>query len=459
MQVVYDRCCGLDIHKKLIVACVLSRTPQGVQKEIRTFSTMLSDLFRLRDWLKASDCQVVAMESTGVYWKPIWNVLEEELELLLVNAQHIKAVPGRKTDTKDAEWIADLLQHGLLRASFVPPRPQRELREVTRYRSKLVAERARLVNRIQKVLEDSNVKLASVATDITGVSGRAILRALLDGEDDPVVLAELARGRLRSKRDELTQAVQGTLRNHHRFLLTSQLRQLDFYDLQIAELDQEIARRLGVQTGPDDPELQGGEPTSVQPASSADPVPDGGPDLATRSPQPDPARSQAEVIRILDEVTGINQRIAQIVVAELGIQLDQFPSEGHVVSWAGLCPQAKISAGKRLSTKTGKGNRWLKQALIEAAHGAARSKNTYLGAYYQRLKKRMGSKKAIVALAHRILVIIYHLLKEQQSYRELGPGHADEQAAQSSKRWAIRRLEQLGFAVTLTPKDHEEEVA
>src|SRR5260221_951252 len=401
------------------------------------------------------------MESTGVYWKPIWNVLEEELELLLVNAQHIKAVPGRKTDTKDAEWIADLLQHGLLRASFVPPRPQRELREVTRYRSKLVAERARLVNRIQKVLEDSNVKLASVATDITGVSGRAILQALLDGEDDPEVLAELARGRMRSKHDKLAQAVQGTLRDHHRFLLTSQLRQLDFYDLQIAELDQEIARRLGVQTGQDDPEPQGDGLASDNRTPSTDSLSDGGADPASRSPRPpsDPARSQAEVIRILDEVTGINQRIAQIVVAELGIQLDQFPSEGHVVSWAGLCPQAKISAGKRLSTKTGKGNRWLKQALIEAAHGAARSKNTYLGAYYQRLKKRMGSKKAIVALAHRILVIIYHLLKEQQSYRELGPGHADEQAAQSSKRWAIRRLEQLGFAVTLTPKDHEEEVA
>src|SRR5260370_8724629 len=257
MQVVYDRCCGLDIHKKLIVACVLSRTPQGVQKEIRTFSTMLSDLFRLRDWLKASDCQVVAMESTGVYWKPIWNVLEEELELLLVNAQHIKAVPGRKTDTKDAEWIADLLQHGLLRASFVPPRPQRELREVTRYRSKLVAERARLVNRIQKVLEDTNVKLASVATDITVASGRPTFQPLLARDDDPEGLAELARGRMRSKHDQLAQAVQGTLRDHHRFLLTSQLRQLDFYDLQIAELDQEIARRLGVQTGQYDPEPQG----------------------------------------------------------------------------------------------------------------------------------------------------------------------------------------------------------
>jgi transposase len=381
MQVIYQRCCGLDIHKKLIVACLLIMSSQGVQKEIRTFRTTLPDLYRLRDWLVANECQMVAMESTGVYWRPIWNVLEEELALMLVNAQHMKAVPGRKTDMKDAEWIAELLQHGLLRASFVPPRPQRELREVTRYRSKLVEERARLVNRIQKVLEDSNVKLASVATDITGVSGRAILRALLDGEDDPEVLAELARGRMRSKREELTQAVQGTLREHHRFLLKSQLRQLDFYDTQISELDQEIARRLGMPTCPDDPKPLGSGPLNGNRASSADQVPDCATDSASHSPEPssDTARSQAEVMRILDEVTGINQRIAQIVVAELGVRLDQFQSSGHLVSWAGLCPAAKISAGKRLSTKTGKGNRWLKQALIEAAHGAARSKNTYLG--------------------------------------------------------------------------------
>lgn len=461
MQVLYHRCCGLDIHKKLIVACLLRVASQGVPKEMRTFGTTLSELYRLRDWLVANECQIVAMESTGVYWKPIWNVLEEELKLLLVNAQHIKGVPGRKTDTKDAEWIADLLQHGLLRASFVPPRPQRELRELTRYRTKLVQERARLVNRIQKVLEDSNVKLASVATDITGVSGRAILQALLDGQQDPQALVELARGRLRSKRDELAQAVQGTLGEHHRFLLKSQLRQLDFYDTQIGELDQEIARRLGVQSGPQDPDPTGGGPINGQQVPLAECASESAQNAPALSPQPssEPARSKVEVMAVLDEVTGINQRIAQIVLAELGTRLDQFPSEGHLVSWAGLCPEAKISAGKRLSTKTGKGNRWLRQALIEAAHGAARSKNTYLGAYYQRLKKRMGSKKAIVALAHRILVIIYHLLKEQQSYRELGPAHADEQALESSKRWAIRRLEQLGFAVTLTPKDHEEEVA
>ena len=456
MQVVYQRCCGLDIHKKLIVACLLICTAQGVQKEIRTFSTMMEDLLRLRDWLKANECQVVAMESTGVYWKPIWNVLEEELELLLVNAAHLKAVPGRKTDTKDAQWIAELLQHGLLRASFVPPRPQRELRELTRYRSKLVEERARLVNRIQKVLEDSNVKLSSVATDITGVSGRAILNALLDGQDDPERLSELARGRMRSKREQLAQAVQGTLGEHHRFLLRSQLRQLDFLDAQIAELDHEIARRLGVQTDPEDPDSKGGEPTNERTlAQTADLSAEA---AQSRKPpkagqEPGIRLSSTEVIRILDEVTGINGRIAQIVVAELGTHVDRFQSEAHLVSWVGLCPAAKISAGKRLSTRTGKGNRWLRQALIEAAHGAARSKNTYLGAYYQRLKKRMGSKKAIVALAHRILIIIYHLLHEQQSYRELGPGHAEEHATESSKRWAIRRLEQLGYQVTLQPAE------
>ncbi len=391
-----------------------------------------------------------------MYWKPIWNVLEEELELLLVNAAHLKAVPGRKTDTKDAQWIAELLQHGLLRASFVPPRPQRELRELTRYRSKLVEERARLESSIQKVLEDSNVKLSSVATDITGVSGRAILNALLDGQDDPERLSELARGRMRSKREQMAQAVQGTLGEHHRFLLRSQLRQLDFLDAQIAELDHEIARRLGVQTDPEDPDPKGGEPTNERNlAQTADLSAEA---AQSRKPpkagqEPGIRLSSTEVIRILDEVTGINGRIAQIVVAELGTHVDRFQSEAHLVSWVGLCPAAKISAGKRLSTRTGKGNRWLRQALIEAAHGAARSKNTYLGAYYQRLKKRMGSKKAIVALAHRILIIIYHLLHEQQSYRKLGPGHAEEHATESSKRWAIRRLEQLGYQVTLQPAE------
>jgi transposase len=453
MQVIYQRCCGIDVHKKMIVACFLICTAQGVHKEIQTFSTMLQDLYRLRDWLKAQRCEAVAMESTGVYWKCIWSVLEGELELLLCNAQHIKAVPGRKTDIKDAEWIADLLQHGLLRASFVPPRPQRELRDLTRYRSSLAADRARLVNRIQKTLEDTNIKLASVATDITGKSGRAILEAMLHGEQNPQKLAELAQGPMKEKREQLAQALQGTLGDHHRFLLESQLRQLDFLTLQIREIDQEIAHRLGVPSEPDAPNVpdlssdlwakEEARETPVPGASAQSSLP-----LSTQSEAHTPL-SSAEAIRILDEVTGINVRIGEIVVAELGLQMDRFPDEAHLCSWVGLCPAAKISANKRLSTKTGKGNRWLRQALIEAANAAARSKATFLGAYYQRLRKRMGHKKAIVALAHRILIIIYHLLKEQQSYRELGPDHVDEQAAEVAKRRALRTLEQLGYDITL----------
>lgn len=469
MKVIYTHCCGLDIHKKMIVACMLISTPDGIEKEIQTFSTMLQDLFRLRDWLKAKGCQAAAMESTGVFWKPIWNVLEDEMKLLLVNAQHMKAVPGRKTDIKDAEWIADLLQHGLLRASFVPPRPQRELRELTRYRSTLTQERTRLVNRIHKVLEDTNIKLTSVATDITGKSARAILDALLAGEQDPEVLASLALGRMRGKREQLREALQGTLSQHHRFLLSSQLRQLDFLETQLDELDQEIAKRLGLESSSGKPEacdeIQD-EPTLEQMPQERviiPPVPDHptdeqpheepvgtSPDQRTCLPdQQKMPLSAAQVVHILDEVTGINVRLGEIIVAELGTNMDQFPSEAHLVSWVGLCPDAKISAGKRLSTKTGKGNRWLRQALIEVANAAARSKGTYLGAFYQRLRKRMGHKKAIMALAHRILVIIYHLLKRQQSYQELGPGYAEEQANQASKRWAIRRLEQLGYHVTL----------
>ncbi len=449
MQIMYRRCCGIDVHKKMIVACLLLITAQGVQKEIQTFTTMVPDLFRLREWLKAQHCEAVAMESTGVYWKSLWNVLEGEMELLLCNAQHIKAVPGRKTDIKDAEWIADLLQHGLLRASFVPARPQRELRDLTRYRSSLAADRARLVNRIQKTLEDTNIKLASVATDITGKSGRAILEAMLAGEQNPEKLADLAQGRMKEKREQLAQALQGTLTDHHRFLLASQLRQLDFLTLQLREIDQEIAHRLGLQSDPDAPSLPGptdsaAKEETVHPAQAPSSSPS--PCVQSDSPQP---LSHVQAIRILDEVPGINVRVGAIVVAELGLEMDRFPDEAHLASWVGLCPAAKISANKRLSSKTGKGNRWLRQALIEVANAAARSKGTFLGAYYQRLRKRMGHKKAIVALAHRILIIIYHLLKQQQAYRELGPEHVDEKAAEAAKRRALRTLEQLGYDVSL----------
>ena len=455
MQIMYHRCCGIDVHKKMIVACLLIISAQGVQKEIQTFSTMVPDLLRLRDWLKAQHCEAVAMESTGVYWKCIWNVLEGEMELLLCNAQHIKAVPGRKTDIKDAEWIADLLHHGLLRASFVPLRPQRELRDLTRYRSSLAADRARLVNRIQKTLEDTNIKLASVATDITGKSGRAILEAMLHGEQDPEKLAELAQGRMKEKRAQLVQALQGTLGDHHRFLLESQLRQLDFLTLQLREIDQEIAHRLGLPSDPDAPsptDSTGSLPAKEEIIAHPPETPEGSPSACVQPDSPQ-SLSSAEAIRILDEVPGINVRVGAIVVAELGLEMARLPDEAHLTSWVGLCPAAKISANKRLSTKTGKGNRWLRQALIEGANAAARSKGTFLAAYYQRLRKRMGHKKAIVALAHRLLVIIYHLLKEQQSYRELGPDHVNEKAAEVARRRALRTLEQLGYDVTLQPTE------
>jgi len=384
MQLLYQRCCGIDVHKKMIVACLLSITDQGVQKEIQTFSTMIPDLFRLRDWLHAQECQAVAMESTGVYWKCIWNVLEEGMDLLLCNAQHMRAVPGRKTDVKDAEWIADLLQHGLLRASFVPPRPQRELRDLTRYRSSLAADRTRLVNRIQKTLEDTNIKLASVASEITGKSARAILEAMLAGEQNPEKLADLAQKRMKGKREQLVEALQGTLGAHHRFLLNSQLHQLDFLTGQMREIDQEIAHRLGVQSDPDELEpadVPGSSSVKEQEATLTE-TSDSSSSACVASNSPPPF-SSAQAIRILDEVPGINVRVGAIVVAELGLEMARFPDEDHLASRVGLCPAAKISANKRLSTKIGKGNRWLRQTLIEVANAAARSKGTFLRAYYK----------------------------------------------------------------------------
>jgi transposase len=327
---------------------------------------------------------------------------------------------------------------------------------LTRYRSSLTADRARLVNRIQKTLEDTNIKLASVLTDITGKSSRAILEAMIAGEQNPEVLAELAHRRVQGKREQLVQALQGTLSEHHRFLLASQLRQLDFFERQLLELDQEIAHRMGLSSGahdPDDPEGTPDVPTKEETLETPD-----SPAAAASTPPlavqpPPPPLSSARALRILDEIPGVNERIGAIIVAELGLEMDQFPDEAHLCSWVGLCPAAKISANKRLSTKTGKGNRWLRQALIEAANAAARRKDTFLSAYYQRLRKRMGHKKALVTLAHRILIIIYHVLKEQQAYQELGPAHVEEKAIEVAKRRALRTLEHLGYQVTLQEGD------
>jgi transposase len=409
MQVLYSCCCGLDIHKKFVVACVLWTAPDGsVQKEIRTFSTMTGELLALGDWLRAVGCTHVAMESTSSYWRPVYNLLEGHFELLVVNAYHIKTVPGRKTDVKDAEWIADLLRHGLLRGSFIPAPEQRQLRDLTRYRTHLVEERARLTNRLQAVLEDANIKLASVVTDVRGVSARAILQALVAGETDPALLADLARGRLRTKRDQLAQAVVGRFAAHHAFMIAEQLSHLDYLDEAMDRVSSEIEQRL---------------------------------------------EEEWEAVELLDSVPGISQRAAQIVVAELGADLRRFPSAKHLASWAGMCPGNKASGGKRLSGKTRKGNVWLRQVLIEIAHVASKTKDTYLAAQYRRIAARRGKKRALVALGHTILVIIYHILMQRKPYQELGPTYFDQRERQRVEQRLVRRLERLGYNVSLKPAD------
>src|SRR5579883_1068735 len=448
MELVYRRCCGIDIHKKMIVACVITETESGQRhKEIRTFRTVTSDLLELLDWLKAAACTHVAMESTGVYWKPIYNILEGHFELLVVNAQHIKAVPGRKTDVRDAEWIADLLQHGLLKGSYIPPAPQRELRELTRYRVSLVQERARAVNRLQKTLEDTNLKLGDVATDIMGKSARAMLEALLAGQTDPGKLADLARGRLKAKRAQLEEALVGTVKPHHRFMLSEQLVLIDTLDEAIERVSQEIALRLDP---PPDP--QEGEPEHQAESNQQAEAAQAG--ASAQEPEPEqkkPGLSWKEAVAFLDSIPGINQRAAEGILAEIGIDMSRFPTAGHLASWAGMCPGNNESAGKRLSGKTRKGSPWLRKLLVEAAHAAAHAKNTYLSAQYHRLAARRGKKKAMVAVGHTILVIIYHLLQQQKSYEELGGNYFDERERRDTEKRLVRRLEKLGYHVELQP--------
>jgi transposase len=405
MDVVYTRCAGLDVHKKTVVACVIRPGgSSGWQRETHTFGTMTADLLALSDWLSGHGCTHVAMESTGEYWRPVFNILEGNFEVLLVNAQHIKAVPGRKTDVKDAEWIAQLLQHGLLRASFIPPVAQRDLRDLTRHRSNFIRERATLVNRVQKVLEGANIKLGSVATNVLGVSGRAMLDALVAGEANPEVLADLARGRLRDKREQLSQALTGRVKPHHRFVLTELLCQIDSLDETIARFDLEIEAYC--------------------------------------------APFEMAVV-LLDTIPGVGRETAEVMVAEMGADMTHFPSADHLASWAGLAPGNHESAGKRLSAKTRKGNRTLCTALVQAAHGAAHTKDTYLAAQYHRLAARRGNKKAIIAVAHSILVIAYHLIQRQEPYRELGADYFDKRRPEATAKRLVKRLENLGFDVQL----------
>jgi transposase len=410
MQILCERCCGLDVHKRLVVACVLIGPPgRPVEKEIRTFETMTGDLLELSDWLLSRGVTHIALESTGVYWKPIWNLLEDTFTLLLVNAQHVKAVPGRKTDVRDAEWLAELLRHGLLQGSFVPDRPQRELRELIRYRTSLVRERATVVNRIQKTLEGVNIKLASVATDILGKSGRQILEALTLGATDApelAQLAQLARGRLRDKIPQLERALAGRFGPHQRFLLAEHLALLDALEASLERVSTEIAERV---------------------------------------------RPFDEAIERLQTIPGVGRRVAEVIVTEVGVDVSRFPTAGHLASWAGLCPGQHESAGKRHSGRTRHGNASLRTALVEAAQAASHTKATYLAAQFHRLAARRGRKKAAIAVAHSILVIAYHLLARGTTYQDLGVHYFDERDRRAVERRAVRRLEGLGFKVILEP--------
>jgi transposase len=409
MEALYRCCAGLDVHKDTVTACVRRMDERGrAREEIRTFGTMTGMLLGLADWLLEAGVTHVAMESTGVYWKPVYHVLEGQFELLLVNAQHIKQVPGRKTDVKDCAWIAQLLQHGLLKSSLVPPPFQRELRDLTRQRTQLAAEQARVALRIQKVLEDANIKLASVASDVMGVSGREMLRALIAGTTDTKKLAELARGRLRSKLDSLQQALTGRVTDHHRFLLRMHL---EHYE-QLEEMQGQFTQRIEENLAP-----------------------------------------FAQEAELLKTIPGISDRTAEVLLAEIGPDLTPFATANHLASWAGMCPGNNESAGKRRSGRMRKGNQWLRSALVQAAWASTRTKDTYLSSQFRRLSVRRGRKRALIAVAHTLLGVIYHVLTRRTAYEDLGGNYLDNLAPERLTQQLVKRLERLGHRVTLAPNE------
>jgi len=405
MERVYERCCALDVHKAQVTACVHVPDQVGERAELRAeFQTMTADLLALRDWLLGLGVTHVAMEATGVYWKPVYYLLEDDFELLLVNAQHVKNVPGRKTDVKDAQWLCQLLEHGLLSSSFVPPKPIRELRDLTRYRVQQVRDRSQEVNRLCKVLEDAGLKLSTVASDIMGASGRAMLTALVHGTTDPTVLAELARGRLRKKLPELRRALQGRFRPHHAFLIEQIFAKIDFLDETLDRLTAELDRRL----------------VPFEP-----------------------------MLKALDTIPGVDRIGAISIVAETGGDMSRFPTAGHLCSWAAMCPGNNESAGKRRSGKTRKGNRYLRETLIQAALGASHKNGSALQARYHRVKRHRGHKKAVVAVGHQILEISFFLMRDGVTYNELGADYFDRRHAERAVRRHIKQLEALGFRVTI----------
>ena len=401
MDIIYERCCGMDVHKDTIVACFIS----GRKKTTKTFSTTTSSLLQLVDWLKINECQYVAMEATGAYWKPIYNVLEmEEMPTLVVNAQHIKAVPGRKTDVKDSEWIADLLRHGLLNGSYIPKREQRELKELVKYRRSLIQERARELNRIQKILEGANIKLSSVVSEIDGKSSRQMLEMLASGETDVKAIASKAQMRLKQKISQLEEALQGFMGDHQKLMLKMMLKHIDNLDSQISVLDEEIEQRL----------------LPIQ-----------------------------DKVDLIDSIPGIAKRSAQVVISQIGINMNQFPTAAHLASWAGLCPGNNESAGKRKSGRTRKGNDMLKTTLIECSKSASHQKSTYFYALYHRIASRRGKNRATIAVAHTMLTIIYQILKNNVPYYELGADFFEQQRKKEIVQKSVKRLENLGYSVTV----------
>lgn len=402
MEVMHARCGGLDVHQKTVVACVRVVERGRARHEVQTFPTTIDGLLKLSDWLGSAEVTHVAMESTGVYWKPVWHVLDSHFELTLANAQQVRNLPGRKSDVSDAVWIADLLAHGLIRGSFVPPTSIQELRDLTRTRTQLMREVARHTQRLQKTLEDANIKLTGLLSDVLGVTGRAILEALIAGESDLEELAKLRRGRVKATREELIEAVRGRLRDHHRFLLRLHLNQIDALEASIRELEVRAGELL------------------------------------------EPFRPYVEQ---LTTIPGVSETTARVLLAEIGFDMARFPTAGHLLSWAGLCPRSDESAGKRRSTRLRPGNRWLKTALVQAAWAGSRKKDSYLRAQYLRLKTRRGAKKAVVAVAATLLTSVYFMLARGTTYAELGPLHFDRQAKQRTATRLLQRLRDLGVEV------------